>query len=182
MRDLLPTFAVARQPKTAESGQSVMEFAVMLPFMILLLLGVVEIGRAVYLHIEVANAATAGVEYGSQNEVKASDIAGMQDAAVCDANSQPGPPGSPCTGGILTPADATATHGCFCQVTGSGTRSGQGCDPAQWLPCATISCGGDVVVECVQVTTQASFNSLFNYPLLPSSFTAHGNAIMRVRR
>ena len=38
-----------QQPKTAESGQTLVEFALMLPFMLLLLLGIVEIGRATFI-------------------------------------------------------------------------------------------------------------------------------------
>ena len=38
------------------------------------------------------------------------------------------------------------------------------------------------VVECVQVTTTASFNPIFSYPGLPTSYTANGRAVMRVRR
>jgi hypothetical protein len=178
-----PPFASPRQRRTAESGQSVMEFAVMLPFMILLALGVVEIGRAAFLHIEVANAATAGVEYGSQNVITASDISGMQNAAVCDANiAAPPLPGQNCSGGILTLSGVTAVNGCFCDIT-SGTGSGIGCSSTTWQACSGISCGSKPIVECVQVTTQATFNSLFNYNKLPfTSFTARGNAIMRVRK
>src|ERR1019366_9541816 len=76
----------ARQSKTAEAGQTLLEFAFMLPFMMLLLLGIAEIGRAAFISITVSNAATAGAEYGSQNGTTAADFPGMQNAALCDAN------------------------------------------------------------------------------------------------
>ena len=80
------TWQAARQPKTAESGQTLLEFALMLPFMMLLLLGIAEIGRAAFITITVTNAATAGAEYGSQNSTTAKDFTGMQNAALYDAD------------------------------------------------------------------------------------------------
>ncbi|MGA2904671.1 MAG: TadE/TadG family type IV pilus assembly protein, partial [Candidatus Korobacteraceae bacterium] len=167
---------VAWQRKTAEGGQSLIEFAWMLPFLLLLFLGIVELGRAAFITMVVNNAATAGVEYGSQNEGKASDIVGMQNSALCDANGQSA--GVCNTTGILTAANVTATFGCTCD-----TGNGGSCAPASWSSCAVIgSCEGGVMVQCVQVKTTATFNSLFNYPGLPTMFTANGNAVMRVRK
>src|ERR1019366_1711217 len=98
----------ARQPKTAESGQTLIEFAVMLPFMMCLLLGIAEIGRATFITIKVTNAATAGAEYGSQNAATASDTVGMKDKALCDANGQISD--FACQTGILSPPSTiTAT-------------------------------------------------------------------------
>jgi Flp pilus assembly protein TadG len=153
----------ARQPQAAEGGQSLVEFALMLPLMCLLLLGVVEIGRAAFYSIRVGNAATAGVEYGSQNPSTASDTTGMTTAAKNDAN--------------LSSMTANATWGCTCD-TGAGTSCTKPAPPPS--SCGN-ACAGQVV-ECVQVTTTVTFSPLFHYPRLPSSFTANGNAVMRVRK
>jgi len=156
-------FEAARQPKPAESGQSLMELALMLPFMCLVLLGVVEIGRAAFYSIRVANAAAAGVEYGGQSPSTASDTTGMTTAATNDAN--------------LSTMTASATYGCACD-TGSGTSCSYPVSPPS--SCSN-ACSGQVV-ECVEVTTHATFSPLFNYPALPSSFQANGRAVMRVRK
>src|ERR1035441_2237977 len=83
----------AWQPETAESGQTLMEFALMLPFMMLLLLGIAELGRAAFISITVSRAATAGAAYGAQNAATASQTGpgtplamNMPKAAFCDAN------------------------------------------------------------------------------------------------
>ncbi|MFI5116658.1 MAG: TadE/TadG family type IV pilus assembly protein [Terriglobales bacterium] len=174
--DRLPGQA-ARQPKTAESGQTLLEFAFMLPFMMLLLLGVAEIGRAAFITIAVSNAATAGAEYGSQNGTTASDFPGMQNAALCDANGHISL--SACkTTGILTSGNITPTSGCACD-TGSGTSCNQ-----TFLACtssAITGCSGQIV-ECVQVTTHADFSPLFHYPGLPTTYQANGKAVQRVRQ
>jgi Flp pilus assembly protein TadG len=166
-----PPLQGAHQLKTAESGQTLLEFAMMLPFMMLLLLGIAEIGRAAFISITVTNAATAGVEYGSQNAATASDFAGMQTAALHDADKGG-------ITGILTQTPV-ATSGCACD-TGS---SGRSCNQA-FLSCSSstiTSCSGQIV-ECVQVTTHADFSPLFHYPGLPTTYQANGKAVQRVRR
>jgi len=163
-----------QQPKTAESGQTLMEFALMLPFMMLLLLGIAELGRAAFITITISNAATAGAEYGSQSAATASDFTGMQKAALCDAN---GDVAGYCKTGILTQTPG-ATNFCECD-TGSGTSclAGAGNTPPA---CSGFVCGGQIV-ECVHVTTYATFSPLFHYPGLPTTYSAHGDAIRRVR-
>lgn len=159
---------VRRQSR--DSGQSMLELALMLPFLALLLLGIVEMGRAIYYTIAVNNAATAGAEYGSQSSTKtAGDYTGMQNSATMDAN--------------FSAMSATGTRGCTCD-NGNGNScvypvpSPSTCDPNSGN---YVSCTGGTVVECVQVTTTANFSPLFSYPGLPSSFTANGKAVMRVR-
>jgi Flp pilus assembly protein TadG len=157
-------FAPPRCRKVSEGGQSLVEFALMLPFMALLLIGIVEIGRAAFISMLVSHGASSGVEYGSQNTTTASDFTGMMNAATQDSNFA-----------VMT---ATAINGCACD-------SGNGASCSNPLPqggCVDFSCPvGEQVVECVQVTTQANFSPLFHYPGLPRSFQANGNAIMRVR-
>ena len=171
------SWQAARQRKTAESGQTLLEFAMMLPFMMLLLLGIAEIGRAAFITITVTNAATAGAEYGSQNATTASDFPGMQNAALCDANGHISL--SACnTTGILTSGNITPTSGCACD-TGAGTSCNQA-----FLSCtssAITGCTGQIV-GCVQVTTHADFSPLFHYPGLPTTYQANGKAVQRVRQ
>jgi Flp pilus assembly protein TadG len=173
----LPLQGVGRS-KIAESGQTLIEFALMLPFLLLLLLGIVELGRAAFITITITNAATAGAEYGSQNAADASDFIGMQNKALCDANGE-ATGGFSCNPGILTSANTVATNGCACD-TGSGTSCNQ-----SFVSCTdpTITgCGGQIV-ECVKVTTHADFSPLLTYPAgLPTTYQANGKAIMRVRK
>ncbi len=153
--------------KSNETGQSLLEFALMLPVMILLMVGVADIGRAIFYSVTAANAATAGVEYGSQDTLHAQGQAGstMKQAAVDDGN------------GFVKLADTTSAHGCRCD---DGT--GLSCtNPIPLADCTTIVCGGQPVIECVQVTTHETFSPLFQWPGLPTSYTANGNAVMRVR-
>lgn len=149
----------------AEAGQTLLEFALMLPFLLLLGVGVVEIGRAIAFTITVNNAATAGVEFGAQDSATALDLDGMVDAAIVDAN--------------FGPTTATATYGCTCD-------KGTGASCTYPVPgpqsCPDISCDGGQIVQCVQVTTHAAYTPIFHYPGLPARYEANGRAVMRVRK
>jgi Flp pilus assembly protein TadG len=136
----------------AERGASLAEFALLLPFLSLLLLGVIDFGRAYYLGIEVSNAAYAGALYGSQNP---SDTKGMQNAATGDA---------PDVSGMTV----TATYGCECS---DGTSPVTQCTSQ---PTCTIN-----VVNYVQVTTSATYRTLLPWPGIPSSFALQGKARLR---
>lgn len=154
-----------RRRKSHDDGQSLMEFAFLLPVLLILAVGIVEIGRAAAFTISVNNAATAGAEYGSQNETTAQNFDLIQKAATDDANF---------SFGTIT---ATATNGCVCDP---GT--GVSCNPVTgWTSCQTLACSGQIV-ECVQVITHGTWNSMLNYPGLPNSYQANGQAVMRVRR
>jgi len=167
--DGLAAFCGRRVPQDrSESGQSILALALLLPFLLVLLLGVVELGRAAFISIVVSHGASAGVGYGAQSGTTAVNATGMITAVTNDAS-------------YVTAANTTATYGCTCD-TGAGTScSGWTITPST---CTNISssCSSGQIVECVKVTTTATFQSLFNYPGLPSSFQANGSAVMRVRR
>ncbi|MGC1782882.1 MAG: TadE/TadG family type IV pilus assembly protein [Acidobacteriaceae bacterium] len=144
----------ARVFSRRESGQALVELAFTLPLLALLLLGAGEFARLAYAAIETSNAARAGVQYGAQNHVTASDFAGMQIAATDDGTDVP-------------QIVATATHFCGCA---NGTVS----------TCASGDCTGSRIIEYVQVNTTATVDPLIHVPGLPTTFTLNGQAIMRV--
>ena len=135
-----------------EAGASLVEFALLLPFLCLLLLGVIDFGRAYYLGIEVRNAAHAGALYGTQNST---DITGMQNTALGDAQD-------------VTGMTATATYGCECSDGSSVTPL-----------CGTQPTCGVNSVNYVQVTTAATYRTLFPWPGIPSSVALQGSAKLR---
>lgn len=91
----------------SESGASLVEFALVAPFLALLLVGTIDFGRYMYDGIIVANAARAGVQYGAQNLQTAVDRTGIQNAAYADASNM----------------SITATPSTFCQVAGSASAT-----------------------------------------------------------
>src|ERR1700722_2857907 len=71
------------------AGQSLVELALVLPILLLLMIGIIEVGRFAYYSILVSNAARAGAQYGAQGLVNAADAAGIQTAAANDGQNLP---------------------------------------------------------------------------------------------
>jgi len=142
-------------PRDSENGSSLVEMALLLPVLFLLLVGVVDFGRAYYLAIEVSRAADTGALYGSQNPT---DAVGMQSAVVLDAPDVPS----------FTAASVTTSKGCECS-DGSSPVADCTVSPS----CATN------VVNYVQVNTSATYSAIFPYPGIPSPLILRGSARMR---
>jgi Flp pilus assembly protein TadG len=68
-----------RQPPHDSRGQALVEFALIVPALVLLLLGIMEFGRAVYASNALANAAREGARYGIINP---QDSSGIQAHAI----------------------------------------------------------------------------------------------------
>jgi Flp pilus assembly protein TadG len=140
-----------RKPGCGSRGQSVAEFAMVAPVLLLLLVGVADFGRVFYTAIELNNAARAGTQYGIQSPASGADTAGMIQAAENDGSGISG----------LT---ATASEYCECP---DGTT--QACSST---PCADMR-------VYVEVDTSATFNTLLNYPGIPASVSMSGKSVVR---
>ena len=144
-----------------ESGQSIVELAIVSPLLIMLMVGAVDVGTFMYGGIEVGNGARAGVHYGSQSIQTAADVAGIGSAASADAQQ--------ISGFKVTNA---ATY-CVCD-------SNQG---------VTVSCTQTSPVLCpspdrrdifLKVTAATAFTPLLHYPGLPSKLTITRTAIQQI--
>jgi hypothetical protein len=128
-----------------------------LPLLVLLLIGLIEVGRYGNYTIVIGNAARAGVQYGARNTVTAADITGMQNHALSDGQS-------------LTGLTATASNYCECADGSAST-------------CLATDCPASHRIIYVQVLTAATIPSLTNFAYLPASLrtiTVQGKAVMRV--
>jgi len=135
-----------------QGGQSLVELALVLPLLLLLLVGVLEIGRFAYYDILVANAARAGAQYGAQSLTAAADVDGIQTAAQNDG---------------LSTLKVTPSLLCGCSAGALGT-----------CPSSSV-CANPLVY--IQVKAEATdFKSLFSYPGLPAKMTLTSTVTMRV--
>jgi Flp pilus assembly protein TadG len=75
-----------RNLQRAERGQALMEMAMIVPLLVILLLGIIEVGRYAELAIVVSDSARTGAVYGAQNLAAAGNSTGIQTAAQNDAN------------------------------------------------------------------------------------------------
>lgn len=133
----------------AESGQALMEVGLVLPVLVLMLIGAVELARVAYVAIEVSNAAHAGAQYGAQSFVYATDATGIQNAATNDAANV-----------TLASTSPTLTYTCSDGTTPAGSP----------LACAS----GARVETILTVVTTANFNPLFHVGGLGTTFTLTG--------
>jgi Flp pilus assembly protein TadG len=139
-----------------ERGGSLVELGAMLPLFALMLIAVVDFGRAYYLAIEVAGAAHAAAMYGSQNPT---DKTGMQNAAQDDAPNVP------------NLSVGTPTYGCECA---DGSSYSQNCSTTP------SSCPSSLnVVYRVNVTVTGTYTPLLPWPGIPSSLALTSSASMR---
>jgi len=148
------------------------EVALMLPFLLLLLLGVIEIGRYAYASMLVGSAARAGAAYGSYQLANAgvptgqTVSPGIQQAAQNDYQSN---------GQNISTLTVTSTIQCGCDVGGVVTPN----TFAACYPTTIPTCAGHWV-DTVSVTASGQFTALFNYPGIPPSLTVTRTSTMRV--
>jgi Flp pilus assembly protein TadG len=144
----------------SQSGAAMVEFAIALPFLVFMVIGVVEVGRYMYFGILAAHAAEAAAEYGSQTLATAADTTGIKNAASADS------------AGLST---FLASPAPLCLQTSGETGS----TPAPvTCPTGTPPAG---TIEYVQVTVTGTFHSLLNYPGMPNSLPVTASTTMRIQ-
>ena len=142
--------------RATQSGQALLEVALVTPLLLLLAVGIIEIGRYAYYSILVADAARAGAQYGAQNLATAADTAGIRTAAENDGQN-------------LAALHVTVQHECGC----TGSSIGGACP-------ATACASPNHALVYVKVTVTGTFNSLFKYPGIPQSIDCDSTELMRV--
>jgi Flp pilus assembly protein TadG len=149
-----------------ESGQTLLEVAFLLPLLLLLALGVIDLGRYGYIAILVGNAARAGTAYGSQSLPQSVDTVGIRTAVGNDFQNNG-----------QNASNLTITSAVSCGWDNGGDVTTAACTGNGAANCTT--CGQWVVV--VSVTASGSFLSLFNYPGIPRPIAMTRTSAMRVR-
>jgi Flp pilus assembly protein TadG len=163
-----------KRMRRKQSGQALVEFAFVLPLLMVLALGVIEVGRYAYIAILLGNAARAGVAYGAQSVAFAADTTGIRSAAYYDfAGTTSGSTG---TNG-LPYSSLTVTSSFACGCDSGGTITSQTCSGT--TTAGTCPGGGHWVIV-LSVTASGTYNALFNYPGIPTSMTISRTASMRV--
>jgi len=179
--------ARATEVLTSQSGQSLIEIAVLAHIVLSLLLGVIELGRYAYISILVANAARAGAAYGAQSLTHSVDTGDIVAAANNDFqhNGQAVPAGF-VQGGFAGPA----YDGCTCEndsgvMSPDPTTNGAGavsyCDPTSNATAGSCPAGQHWVV-LVSVEAKGTFSSLFSFIPSLSSITIDRTCTLRVNQ
>jgi Flp pilus assembly protein TadG len=151
----------------SQSGQSLVEVALLTPILLALLVGGIELGRYAYISILVGNAARSGAAYGAQSLPQSVDTTDIQTAADNDFQNN---------GQNINTLTITSTTSCGCDSGGTTTLAG--CSTANNSTAGTCAAGHWVVM--VSVTASGTFNSLFSYPGIPKSITVSRTSTLRV--
>jgi len=145
----------------SERGQAIIEMTLILPFFLLLLMGVIDFSRVFYTALAVTHAARAGAQFGAQSNARSQDTAGMQQAARIAAQDD-----------IDTSAlTVTATNFCMCTADGVTLTAMATC---------TSACASTRQIY-VQVAVANTFRTLWNYPGIPHTINLNRTAIMRAQ-
>lgn len=143
------------------AGTSMVEFALVAPVLLFLVIGVIEVGRYEYYAILTASAARAGAQYGAQDLETAYDNAGITAAVLQDGGNLPNWTGP---GGAITVNQ-------LCAVSGSAPgicTTPWGSSPPQ------------NTVYYVQVQVTGVFPSLLNFPGVPNNVPISSSTTLRV--
>jgi hypothetical protein len=132
-----------REPinRSKERGSNIVEMAILMTVLLLLVLGVIDLGRAIFIKVEVANAIRAGALYGAQGPTTAADTAGITTAIRNEAPDI----GASITNISIGPA--------YCQCVGGGN-----------VTCGGGGCGAAPQIEWLQVTGQFNYTPWLNVP------------------
>lgn len=148
----------------SESGTGLIEFAIVLPLLVTLVLGVVEVGRYTAFSVRVSNAAHAGAEFAqSQGERTAYDTTDIFNAACQDS-------GFTCS--------TTASNNVMVITSTVVCKYSDGSADAS---CAEPGTGSALQrLMYAQVTTSATFTPLLSYPLFGNNVPVSATTIMEV--
>ena len=135
-----------------ERGNAFLEMALALPFLLLAAIGVAEFGRVYFNAIRVANAATAGAQFGAQNSGSA-DPDNIRQVVRNDAEDQ----------------SLVVTSNAVCRCPGSDAP----------VACSDTCAGYGPPQYFIEVTTSKSHSFLLRYPGIPQTITVTRTATIR---
>ena len=158
----------------SQSGQSLVEVALLTPLLLAMVLGAIEIGRYAYISILVGNAAHAGALYGAQSLSNSVSPTNITLAAQNDFQNN-----GQQTGNL----NVTSNDSCGCDNGGTLTYLGQLTSACLTIDPTTACTGSNNHwVVLVSVTASGKFQSLFSYPWIPSSITVTMTSTSRVNQ
>jgi len=154
MRQSLHRFAGGSED--GSRGVAAIEFAVIVPTLVLMMICTVDLGMGIYRKMQVQNAAQAGAAYAMFHGFAADSIS----TAVTSATSFSGIAASP-----------APSQSCGC-ASNTGVTS---------ATCSSTCSGGSVTGTYVTVSAQGTYNTILPYPMIPNSFTLAAQSTVRIQ-
>lgn len=140
---------------TETGGAAALEFALMAPLLLVLLVGVAAFGIGIWYDMEVHNALAAGIEDAAAHGFDATAISSaVNNATLLPVTASPSP-----------------TQFCGCPTT-SGVTS---------ILCTSSCPSGLSPGTFVQVTATAAYNPIIQYPFVPAQFNLVAQGEVRIK-
>lgn len=156
--------AIAGVLRRENSGATIVEFAVTLPLLLVILVGIVDYAQPVNISTKLYSAARAGAQYAIKYPNDASGIqsaaqSGTSDSAMSVTVNQ-----------FCTCGSSSATAFAWGPRTQSGTCTS-----------GTVACtGGQTLRYYVSITTSQTYQPLISYVGLGGNMTMTGTAVVQV--
>jgi Flp pilus assembly protein TadG len=138
------------------SGAAAIEFGIVIPLLALMVVSVADIGIAVYRKMQVEDAAQAGAQYAI---ARGYDTNGISNAVTSATNS--------------TAVTASPPPVQFC---GCPTNTG-----VSTVSCGSFCTGGALAGTYATVSAQATYDTLINYQIVPTSYTYNAQSTARLQ-
>jgi Flp pilus assembly protein TadG len=138
------------------AGLAAIEFAVIAPLLVLMMVSTVDLGLGFYSAMQVQNAAQAGAQYAALHTFNATSIS----SAVLNATSFKGISASP------SPIQ-------FCGCPSKTTVA--------TATCGTKCADGTAAATYVRVSAKGTYTTLLPYPRIPSSFPLAAHSTVRTQ-
>jgi len=148
------------RPARRDTGASVVEVALLIPLLVFILLWMVDVGRYVYLGLEVTSAARAGAQYGSLHYGNTSNSSAITTAAQNDVPDIP------------SLAVSTSNSSCWC----AGASTAFTCSTTYPYTSANCTSGSQIVL--LQVNTSATYTPWISIAPFNKTFTVKGQAMI----
>ncbi len=156
-----PQSALRRGIKCA-SGAFAVEFALITPILLMLLLAGFDVSLAVFRKMELEGAAKIATQYGMLRKPVQGDLTAIQESAK---NVLPAAWFAP---EATDPATVTANLSCLCPSSGA-------------IACTLTCPPGELRETYLNVQITKVHNTLFDYPWMSSNFSLQSNASVRLQ-
>ena len=141
--------------RLGDRGAVAVELAMVAPIMILMLMGAIDFGGAIFERMRLESAARAGAQYALRTTFSTEDVAGIE-ASVGQATG-------------LDMEDVSVSAEISCECAGAAATCGQ--------PCS----GTAQPSTYVTVSLTKPYQTLFPYPGIPNPLTLVGQTMIRIQ-
>lgn len=147
-----------------QQGITVIESVIALPLLVFFMLIVLDFSRVMFVSITTTNAARAATGYGAQSTNFTTDVNGIENMALLEAQNL--------AIDDLNAQSVAINSRRFCRCVEDGFESD--------TSCTANSCAGQLAVY-IEVTASRNFQTLVNYPSIPNSIEINSTATMKVQ-